>query len=184
MDLSDRSGPNGAGKSVYIKQVGLIVFLAHIGSFVPAKSATIGNKSRNVDSPSSLGLCDRLFARIHNRSRTESMPTFTEETTQVADMFRLCTKQRWIDPPSTLRLFLSLVLLDEFGKVSPSSSSQHLMPNRIQIHHVVWDCSLQSSVTLLIILERGVVPDRSWRQFNDKALFQLICQQNSFPWNL
>jgi len=32
------------GKSVYIKQVGLIVFLAHIGSFVPAKFAKIGNR--------------------------------------------------------------------------------------------------------------------------------------------
>lgn len=36
------SGPNACGKSLYMKQVALIVYLAHIGSFVPAKSATIG----------------------------------------------------------------------------------------------------------------------------------------------
>ncbi|XP_076762350.1 mutS protein homolog 5-like isoform X1 [Xylocopa sonorina] len=36
------TGPNSCGKSVYLKQIGLIVFMAHIGSYVPAKSATIG----------------------------------------------------------------------------------------------------------------------------------------------
>ncbi|KOC63328.1 MutS protein like protein 5 [Habropoda laboriosa] len=35
-------GPNSCGKSVYLKQIGLIVFMAHIGSYVPATSATIG----------------------------------------------------------------------------------------------------------------------------------------------
>ena len=35
------SGPNSSGKSVYMKQVGLIVYLAHLGCWVPANSATI-----------------------------------------------------------------------------------------------------------------------------------------------
>jgi DNA mismatch repair ATPase MutS len=35
------TGPNSSGKSVYLKQVALIVFLAHIGSFVPAAQATV-----------------------------------------------------------------------------------------------------------------------------------------------
>lgn len=36
------SGANASGKSVYMKQIGLIVFMAQIGSFVPATTATIG----------------------------------------------------------------------------------------------------------------------------------------------
>ncbi|XP_026667559.1 mutS protein homolog 5-like [Ceratina calcarata] len=36
------TGPNSSGKSVYLKQIGLTVFMAHIGSYIPAKSATIG----------------------------------------------------------------------------------------------------------------------------------------------
>ena len=45
------TGPNMAGKSTYIRQVALITLLAQIGSYVPAKSATIG-------------MVDRLFTRI------------------------------------------------------------------------------------------------------------------------
>ncbi|XP_046144901.1 mutS protein homolog 5-like isoform X2 [Osmia bicornis bicornis] len=40
------TGPNSCGKSVYLKQVGLLLFMAHIGSYVPAKSATIGTIDR------------------------------------------------------------------------------------------------------------------------------------------
>lgn len=36
------TGPNASGKSVYLKQIGLLIYLAHIGSFIPAKSANIG----------------------------------------------------------------------------------------------------------------------------------------------
>ncbi|XP_053984116.1 mutS protein homolog 5-like [Hylaeus volcanicus] len=36
------TGPNSCGKSIYLKQIGLVIFMAHIGSYVPAKSATIG----------------------------------------------------------------------------------------------------------------------------------------------
>jgi hypothetical protein len=45
------TGPNMAGKSTILRQIGLIVLLAQVGSFVPATAATIG-------------LCDRVFTRV------------------------------------------------------------------------------------------------------------------------
>lgn len=51
------TGPNNSGKSVYLKQVAQIVFLAHIGSFVPAKAARIG-------------LTDKILTRIQSKEGT------------------------------------------------------------------------------------------------------------------
>jgi DNA mismatch repair protein MSH5 len=48
------TGPNYSGKSVYLKQVALIVFMAHVGSFVPAESARIG-------------LTDKILSRVTTR---------------------------------------------------------------------------------------------------------------------
>lgn len=45
------TGPNSSGKSVYLKQVGVIAYLAHTGSFVPAEYATVG-------------VCDAILTRI------------------------------------------------------------------------------------------------------------------------
>ena len=45
------TGLNGSGKSIYLKQVGLLVFLAHVGSFLPCERAVIG-------------LCDRILTRV------------------------------------------------------------------------------------------------------------------------
>ena len=36
------TGPNGSGKSVYLKEVALVIYLAHVGSYVPARVANIG----------------------------------------------------------------------------------------------------------------------------------------------
>ncbi|XP_032221965.2 mutS protein homolog 5 isoform X2 [Nematostella vectensis] len=85
------TGPNASGKSVYLKQVGLIVFLAHIGSFVPAESAIIG-------------VTDRLFTRIHTRETVSvGLSTFMIDLNQVASAIQSATDK-------------SLVLIDEFGK--------------------------------------------------------------------
>ena len=53
------TGPNSCGKSVYLKQIGLVIFMAHIGCYVPAKTATIGTVSRiltQMSNTESIGL--------------------------------------------------------------------------------------------------------------------------------
>ncbi|MCO5604858.1 hypothetical protein L7F22_059032 [Adiantum nelumboides] len=85
------TGPNYSGKSVYVKQVALIAFLSHIGSFVPAEQATIG-------------LLDRIFSGVackHTITLQES--TFMMDLHQVSIMLRNSTVK-------------SLCILDEFGK--------------------------------------------------------------------
>ena len=85
------SGPNASGKSVYLKQVALIVYLAHIGSFVPCERARIG-------------LVDRILTRISS-TETVSAPqsAFALDLQQVSRMLRSHTTR-------------SLCLIDEFGK--------------------------------------------------------------------
>lgn len=96
------TGPNHSGKSVYLKQVALIVFLAHIGSFVPADAACIG-------------LTDRLLTRIATResvSRNES--AFAIDLKQAAFSINFATRR-------------SLVLIDEFGKGTHSTDGVGLV---------------------------------------------------------
>ncbi len=85
------TGPNMAGKSVYLRQIGLIVLLAQIGSFVPAKEAHIG-------------IVDRIFTRVgasDNISAGES--TFLVEMQEAANILNNASSK-------------SLVLLDEIGR--------------------------------------------------------------------
>ncbi|XP_068656201.1 DNA mismatch repair protein MSH5 isoform X2 [Aristolochia californica] len=84
------TGPNYSGKSIYIKQVALVVFLSHIGSFVPADSATVG-------------LTDRIFCAMGSKFLTVEQSTFMIDLHQVGIMLRQATSR-------------SLCLIDEFGK--------------------------------------------------------------------
>ena len=91
MDTRDESspmitlltGPNYSGKSVDLKQIALIVYMAHVGSFVPASQATIG-------------FVDKIMGRIQTResvSRVEQIHIDTDIETCIY-IFLCCIEER------------------------------------------------------------------------------------------
>lgn len=85
------TGPNMAGKSTYMRQVALITIMAQVGSFVPAKEATIS-------------LCDKIFTRIGASDDLASgKSTFMVEMWEVSNILNNATNK-------------SLILLDEVGR--------------------------------------------------------------------
>ena len=85
------TGPNMAGKSTYMRQVALITLMAHIGSFVPARSAKIG-------------LTDRIFTRVGaSDDLAFGQSTFMVEMSEVSNILKNATNN-------------SLIILDEAGR--------------------------------------------------------------------
>ncbi|KAI4088531.1 MAG: hypothetical protein LQ339_008707 [Xanthoria mediterranea] len=95
------TGPNYSGKSVYLKQNALIVYMAHVGCFVPADAAVIG-------------LTDKILTRIATK----------ETTTRMQSAFMIDIQQA--NKAITLATHRSLVIIDEFGKGTDSNDGSGL----------------------------------------------------------
>lgn len=101
------TGANLSGKSVYLKQVGLITYMAQIGCFVPADEAE-------------LGLCDFIFSRIQScETASATCSSFTLDLWQLSLALKHSTAA-------------SLVLLDEFGKGTRAADGVALLGSTIE----------------------------------------------------
>ena len=95
------TGPNYSGKSVYLKQVAVIVYMAHVGSFIPAESAKIG-------------ITDKILSRVATRESVSRVRSaFMIDLQQIALALSLATRR-------------SLLIIDEFGKGTDSSDGAGL----------------------------------------------------------
>jgi len=114
------TGPNFSGKSVYLKQVALIVYMAHIGCFVPAERAIIG-------------LTDKILTRIATRETVSRIQSaFMIDLQQISSAIHMATNR-------------SLVIIDEFGKGTDAAgkfgvyhSSSDLYINRPPMDRRSW----------------------------------------------
>ncbi|XP_069799845.1 mutS protein homolog 5 isoform X2 [Dendropsophus ebraccatus] len=134
------TGPNSCGKSVYLKQVGLIVFMAMIGSYVPASYAEIGP-------------IDGIFTRLQTRESVSlGLSTFMIDVNQVANAVNNATRN-------------SLVLIDEFGKGTNTVDGlsllaaiiRHWIKQESSCPHILVSTNFHSLIELKLLPESRVV---------------------------
>jgi len=146
------TGPNMAGKSTYIRQCAAIVVLAQIGSFVPARKATIG-------------IADKLFARVGASDElARGQSTFMVEMVETARILNTATER-------------SLVILDEIGRGTSTYDGLSLAWAIVEHLH-----DRNESRTLfathyheLIELQRSLPSVRNWnvsvKEWDDQVVF-------------
>ncbi|XP_066516278.1 mutS protein homolog 5 isoform X2 [Hoplias malabaricus] len=130
------TGPNSSGKSIYLKQIGLIVFMALIGSDVPAKEAEIV-------------LVDGIFTRMQSReSVSVGLSTFMIDLNQMSQALNYSTG-------------MSLVLVDEFGKGTNTLDGLSLLAACLR----QWLCKAPAECPLVFlatnfhsVLQLGILP--------------------------
>lgn len=155
------TGPNMGGKSSYMRQVALIVIMAHIGSYVPAEAATIS-------------LIDGIYVRMGAEDDiTRWRSTFFSEMLETTEILDKCTSH-------------SLVILDELGRGTathdgtaiawatlrhiieekecltlfvthypPVTQLQSLYPDNVVNCHTAFDVDYEETVTFLYSLQPG-----------------------------
>ncbi|GAB1737513.1 hypothetical protein NU219Hw_g1824t1 [Hortaea werneckii] len=132
------TGPNYSGKSIYLKQVAIIVYMAHIGSYVPAEAAKIG-------------LTDKILTRISTRESVSRMQSaFMIDLQQISVALNLATRR-------------SLLIVDEFGKGTESYDGaglaagvfEHLLKRGAETPKVLGATHFHE------IFESGFLPERN-----------------------
>jgi DNA mismatch repair protein MutS len=146
------TGPNMAGKSTYIRQVALLVLMAQIGSFIPAKSATVG-------------IVDRIFTRVGaSDDLARGQSTFMVEMNETANIVNNATDR-------------SLVILDEIGRGTSTFDGLSIAWSVAEyLHDVVGARSLFAThyheMTELEMVCAGVKNfNVAVREWNDRIIF-------------
>ena len=146
------TGPNMAGKSTYIRQVALLVLMAQIGSFIPAKSATVG-------------IVDRIFTRVGaSDDLARGQSTFMVEMNETANIVNNATNR-------------SLVILDEIGRGTSTFDGLSIAWSVAEyLHDVVGARSLFAThyheMTELEMVCAGVKNfNVAVREWNDRIIF-------------
>ncbi|CAG8445606.1 11405_t:CDS:10, partial [Scutellospora calospora] len=146
------SGANYSGKSVYLKQVALITYMTHIGSFVPAESATIG-------------LTDKIFTRIQTKETIQS--AFMIDLQQISIALRNSTSR-------------SLLIFDEFGKGTGSTGRDCPKVIAATHFHEIFENNLLSQSLPISLTTMEIMNDDEDEELT--FLYRLIPGRSTSSW--
>jgi DNA mismatch repair protein MSH5 len=164
------TGPNSSGKSVYLKQVGLLVYLAHLGSFLPAERAIIG-------------VTDIILTRITALESVSSpQSAFSLDLCQISKIIRTHTPR-------------TLCLIDEFGKgTTPidgisllATCIKHFISNKAKVlfvvhftevlHKDIIDCTLYKdsiqSFQMEMLIDKDMETNNDFRELEATPMYKL-----------